>query len=42
MDTIDCDFVMIWSYQLEKKEYIISFRSKIVDVGKIAQIFGGG
>ena len=27
---------------LDKKEYIISFRSKFADVGNIAKIFGGG
>lgn len=42
MDTINCDFILLWTYQMEKKEYIVQFRSKIVDVGKIAQIFGGG
>jgi oligoribonuclease NrnB/cAMP/cGMP phosphodiesterase (DHH superfamily) len=42
METIKCDFVMIWSYQMEKKEYVISFRSNKTDVGKIAQMFGGG
>jgi hypothetical protein len=42
METIKCDFVMIWSYQMEKKEYVISFRSNKADVGKIAQMFGGG
>ena len=40
--TIDCDFAMIWSLHLDKKEIIISFRSKDVDVGEIAKIFGGG
>lgn len=42
MDTLNCDFVILWTYQMEKKEYIVQFRSKIVDVGNIAKIFGGG
>jgi uncharacterized protein len=42
MDTIKCDFVIIYSYQMERKEYTLQFRSKHVDVGKIAKIFGGG
>lgn len=42
MNVLNCDFVIIWSLHLDKKEYVLSFRSKIVDVGKIAKIFGGG
>lgn len=42
LDTIDCDFVMMWNLNLTKKEYVISFRSKSTDVGKIAQGLGGG
>ncbi len=42
METIDCDFAIIWTYHMDKKEYILSFRSKEVDVGSIAAIFGGG
>ncbi len=41
-ETIDCDFAIIWSYHMDRKEYVLSFRSKEVDVGKIAAIFGGG
>ena len=42
MNTINCDFVIMWSLNLDRKEYVLAFRSKDVDVGKIAQIFGGG
>jgi len=39
---IDCDFVITWLYNMSKKEYVLQFRSKKVDVSKIAEIFGGG
>jgi uncharacterized protein len=42
VETLDCDFALIWTYNMEKKEYIISLRSKEADVGKIATAFGGG
>jgi oligoribonuclease NrnB/cAMP/cGMP phosphodiesterase (DHH superfamily) len=42
MNTIDCDFVIMWSLNLDRKEYVLAFRSKETDVGKIAQMFGGG
>lgn len=42
LDRIDCDFVIMWIYNLEKKEYVLSMRSKKVDVSLIATIFGGG
>lgn len=38
----DCDFVLIWNYQIDKKKYVISLRSKKTDVGLIAKYFGGG
>jgi len=41
-DVINCDFVLFWSLHLDTKDYVLSFRSKEVDVGLIAQIFGGG
>lgn len=40
--TIDCDFAIFWTLNLERKEYVLSFRSKEVDVGSIAKLFGGG
>lgn len=42
METVDCDFVILWSYNMINKEYVLAFRSKIIDVGTIAQMFGGG
>jgi oligoribonuclease NrnB/cAMP/cGMP phosphodiesterase (DHH superfamily) len=42
MEILNCDFVIIWNLHLDKKEYILSFRSKEVDVGHIAKMFGGG
>lgn len=42
VDTVDCDFCMIWMLHLDKKEMVISFRSNKADVGSIAQLFGGG
>jgi oligoribonuclease NrnB/cAMP/cGMP phosphodiesterase (DHH superfamily) len=41
-DKINCDFVIFWNLHLDKKEYVLAFRSKLVDVGSIATIFGGG
>ncbi len=38
----ECDFVFLWSYNIEKKEYIISLRSKNTNIEKLAKIFGGG
>jgi oligoribonuclease NrnB/cAMP/cGMP phosphodiesterase (DHH superfamily) len=50
MEKVDCDFVIMWNYQFDKREYVMALRSggkeeeeeKIVDVGQIAKIFGGG
>lgn len=42
VNEIDCDFCMIWNFHLDKKEFLISFRSKSVDVGEIAKLFGAG
>jgi len=42
LEMIKCDFVIMWNLNLDKKEYIMSFRSKSTDVGKIASAFGGG
>jgi nanoRNase/pAp phosphatase (c-di-AMP/oligoRNAs hydrolase) len=32
----------MWVLSLDSKKYILSFRSKKADVGKIAKLFGGG
>lgn len=42
MNEINCDFVMFVSPQLDRKLYVLSFRSLIVNVGNIAKMFGGG
>jgi hypothetical protein len=39
---IDCDFTLMWTYNIKKKEYVISMRSKNVDVSEIAKLFNGG
>lgn len=40
--TIKCDFVIFWTLHLDRKEYVLSFRSDGTDVSKIAKIFNGG
>ena len=42
LDEIDVDFCILWTLHLDKKEYILSFRSLEVDVGQIAKMFNGG
>lgn len=42
INKINCDFVLFWNLHLDKKEYVLAFRSKFVNVGEIASIFGGG
>ena len=42
MKTIDCDFVIIWTLNLDRKEYVLAFRSASTDVGNIAKLFVGG
>ena len=37
-----CDFMISWILNLEKKDYVLTFRSKHVDVGEIAKTLGGG
>lgn len=39
---VDCDFCIMWTLHMDKKEYILSFRSNSVDVGEITKMFGGG
>jgi uncharacterized protein len=41
-ENIECDFCMLYTYNIHKKIYIISLRSKSMDVGEIAKLFGGG
>jgi oligoribonuclease NrnB/cAMP/cGMP phosphodiesterase (DHH superfamily) len=42
MERIDCDFCIMWVYNLDSKKYVISMRSKEVDIGEICKLFGGG
>lgn len=42
VDSTGCDFSILWTLHLDKKEYILSFRSNKVNVGEIAKKFGGG
>lgn len=42
LNRIKCNIVMVWILNLDRMEYVLSMRSKDVDVSKIAQIFGGG
>jgi|SaaInlStandDraft_6_1057023.scaffolds.fasta_scaffold09762_2 oligoribonuclease NrnB/cAMP/cGMP phosphodiesterase (DHH superfamily) len=39
---INCDFVMFVTHRLDTHDYVISFRSLLVDVGQIAKMFEGG
>lgn len=39
---VKCDFIIFWSFDLNKNIYILQFRSLKIDVGKIAKIFNGG
>jgi len=42
LDTINCDFCIMWIYNLDSKKYVLSMRSRITDVSQICKIFGGG
>ncbi len=42
MERVDCDFCIMWVYNLDSKKYVLSMRSKYVDIGEICKIFGGG
>ncbi len=44
MNKINCDFVLFWTINLEKKEIVVSLRSKenSTDISQIAYCFGGG
>ena len=38
----NCDFFLSWVLNLDRKEFIFTFRSEKVDVGEIAKLFNGG
>ena len=42
LNTVKCDFVILWYYIMDDNKYIFSLRSNDVDVGSIAKKFGGG
>jgi len=42
VDSSDVDFCFLYHYDVERKKYIVSLRSKKADVGFIAKIMGGG
>ena len=42
LDNVNCDFVAIWTLNMDRKEFVVSLRSKEVDIGSIAKLFGGG
>jgi oligoribonuclease NrnB/cAMP/cGMP phosphodiesterase (DHH superfamily) len=37
-----CDFFISWVLNLDRREYVLTFRSEKIDVGNIAKIFNGG
>lgn len=42
VNDVKCDFAILWTYHMDEKKFVLTFRSKSVDVGKIATFFGGG
>lgn len=42
VEEIDCDFCIFWTLRMDKKEFILAFRSRKAHVGNIAKLFGGG
>jgi len=42
MERINCDFCIMWVYNLDSKKYVLSMRSLDVDVSEICKLFGGG
>jgi hypothetical protein len=42
MKRIECDFVIMWVYNLDKREYVFSMRSQEVDISEISKSMGGG
>jgi oligoribonuclease NrnB/cAMP/cGMP phosphodiesterase (DHH superfamily) len=46
LEKINCDFVIMWTYNLDRQDYVLAFRSRSdkdgVDVSAIAKLFGGG
>jgi oligoribonuclease NrnB/cAMP/cGMP phosphodiesterase (DHH superfamily) len=42
LNNYKCDFFISWVLNLDRREYVLTFRSKKTDVGTIAKIFNGG
>lgn len=42
LEKTSSDFVIFWTLNFDRQYYVISFRSKKINVGKIAKLFGGG
>lgn len=42
VETVDCDFAIIWNYKVKDERYIVSLRSNKTDISKIAKALGGG
>lgn len=42
LETVDCDFVLVWSYMINRKKYVVSLRSKNIDISLITKHLGGG
>jgi oligoribonuclease NrnB/cAMP/cGMP phosphodiesterase (DHH superfamily) len=42
LEQYKCDFFVSWVLNLDRREIVLTFRSKVVDVGNIAKIFNGG
>ena len=42
LQKIKCDFIIFWVLNMDRKEYVLQFRSTNVDVSEIAKLFGGG
>lgn len=42
LERYNFDFCIMWVFNLDSKKYVLSMRSKIVDVSEICKLFGGG
>jgi oligoribonuclease NrnB/cAMP/cGMP phosphodiesterase (DHH superfamily) len=42
LERLDCDFCIMWTYGTDNKKYVLSMRSKKVNVAKICELFDGG
>lgn len=42
LNSINADFCIMWVYNLDSRKFVMSMRSKDIDVAEICKIFGGG